>query len=91
MNIYEQILMVFKLLNIQVIPESGVSPGRGLQILLSYLHPVKCEHNGVQSHHRSCSGWSMLFAVMRMREYKPRVDWHLAIKLVIGDEKILYC
>ncbi len=28
----------------------GVSPGRGLLILLGYLHPGKCEHSEVQSH-----------------------------------------
>ncbi len=28
----------------------GVSPGQGLLILLSYLHPGKCEPSEVQSH-----------------------------------------
>ncbi len=75
MNIDEEILTVFKLLNNQVIPE----PEMVTNSARLYLHPVKCEHNGVQSHPRLCNGWSMhAFVVMGMREYKPRVDWYLS-------------
>ena len=76
-------------MSIDIFPEStarsavpDVSLGRGLIIPLCYLHLGKCEHSGMQSYppmhyvHYVMDGrlW-MVFVVMRMCEYKPRVDW----------------
>ncbi len=70
---------------LHIIPEAtarsavpGVSPGRGLLIPLGYLHPGEWEHSGMQSHPPLCNGRRMVFVVLRMREYKPRVDWYLS-------------
>ena len=58
----------------------GVSPGRGLLIPLGYLHPVNASiaKSKVILHYVMDGRRWMVFVVMRMHEYKPRVDWYLS-------------
>ncbi len=62
-----------------------VSPGRGLLILLGYLHPGKCEHSEVQSHPPLCNRRSMLDGFRRYAHARIQAESGLvSIKLVIG-------